>query len=88
MRKHLRADRHIFNIIQKKIAELSKGHFSASNAKRLIGRGIKEGAGRTEETIPILEAKMTGDLRLVWRVDLYTDDDLRVIVIDFQSRPF
>ncbi|KAI0641201.1 hypothetical protein C8Q79DRAFT_992409 [Trametes meyenii] len=50
----------IFRIIIKKIKELSKGHFSDDNQKRLTGLNVE---------IPIYEAKMTGDTRLVYQVD-------------------
>ncbi|KAK7464390.1 hypothetical protein VKT23_006556 [Stygiomarasmius scandens] len=45
-----------FDIIVKKIKELSNGHFSPDNQKRLKGVDFE---------VPIFEAKMTGDLRLV-----------------------
>jgi hypothetical protein len=58
--KHLRAakraDSKLFDIIVKKIRELSKGHFSDDNQKRL--NGPKTG-------VPVFEAKMTRDTRLV-----------------------
>lgn len=69
LRTFLRADKKIFHVIRKKIVELSKGFFSDSNHKRLVG-----GA----DDFPILEAKMTGDLRLVYRIDLWTDHELKV----------
>ncbi|TFK38654.1 hypothetical protein BDQ12DRAFT_96280 [Crucibulum laeve] len=49
-----------FNIIVKKIKELSNGHFSADNQKRLSGPDMD---------IPIFEAKMSRDLRLVYQID-------------------
>ncbi|KAI0770957.1 hypothetical protein BD413DRAFT_613484 [Trametes elegans] len=49
-----------FKIIIKKIKELSRGHFSDDNQKRLTGLNVE---------IPIYEAKMTGDTRLVYQVD-------------------
>jgi hypothetical protein len=45
-----------FDIYMKKIKELSHGQFSADNQKRLTGPGTE---------VPIFEAKMTGDSRLV-----------------------
>lgn len=69
LRTFLRRDKHTFGIIEKKIVELSNGFFSDSNHKRLAG-------GRDD--VAILEAKMTGDLRLVYRIDLWTDKDLKV----------
>ncbi|KAJ7171710.1 hypothetical protein C8R43DRAFT_22864 [Mycena crocata] len=60
LRDHSRRDRKIFGIILKKIKELSNGHFSPDNQKRLNGAHVD---------IPIYEAKMTGDLRLVYQID-------------------
>ncbi|KAJ6498051.1 P-loop containing nucleoside triphosphate hydrolase protein [Mycena vitilis] len=60
LRDHNRRDRKIFGIIIKKIKELSNGHFSPDNQKRLNNNHVE---------IPIYEAKMTGDLRLVHQVD-------------------
>ncbi|KAJ7451097.1 hypothetical protein FB451DRAFT_1566339 [Mycena latifolia] len=60
LRDHSRRDRKIFAIILKKIKELSNGHFSPDNQKRLNGNQVE---------IPIYEAKMTGDLRLVYQID-------------------
>lgn len=40
--------------------ELSIGFFSKSNQKRLIGN---------DNEVPIYEAKMTGDTRLVYTID-------------------
>ncbi|KAG8982207.1 hypothetical protein FRB93_008303 [Tulasnella sp. JGI-2019a] len=63
--RHLRqldgGDAAVFDIVRKKIRELSHGHFSDSNQKVLVGNGNEE--------VPIFEAKMTGDLRLVYQVD-------------------
>ncbi|KAF7367508.1 UvrD-like helicase ATP-binding domain-containing protein [Mycena sanguinolenta] len=60
LRDHSRRDRKIFRIILKKIKELSNGHFSPDNQKRLNGHHVD---------VPIYEAKMTGDLRLVYQID-------------------
>ncbi|KAJ7725516.1 hypothetical protein DFH07DRAFT_853912 [Mycena maculata] len=60
LRDHSRRDRKIFKIILKKIRELSNGHFSPDNQKRLNNNHVE---------IPIYEAKMTGDLRLVYQID-------------------
>ncbi|EKM60418.1 uncharacterized protein PHACADRAFT_189549 [Phanerochaete carnosa HHB-10118-sp] len=52
--------------------ELSHGHFSANNQKCLVGSG---------SGIPIFEAKMTGDTRLVYRVDCeYGSDAVRQVL--------
>jgi hypothetical protein len=47
-----------YDIYMKKLRELSHGMFSADNQKRLVGPNAE---------IPIYEAKMTGDSRLVVR---------------------
>ncbi|KAG2064506.1 hypothetical protein BDR04DRAFT_1162468 [Suillus decipiens] len=68
LRKFRRADEKIFKIIVKKIKQLSKGHFSDDNNKQLNGpdAGIR---------IPIYEAKITRDLRLVYQIDCVPDQD-------------
>ncbi|KAF9050293.1 hypothetical protein BJ165DRAFT_1341573 [Panaeolus papilionaceus] len=53
----------IYEIVRRKIVDLSNGHFSHDNHKRLNGP-------KTE--IPVYEAKMTGDLRLIYIVDCIT----------------
>ncbi|KAF7319780.1 UvrD-like helicase ATP-binding domain-containing protein [Mycena kentingensis (nom. inval.)] len=60
LRDHRRRDRKVFKIVLKKIQELSNGHFSPDNQKRLNNRTVE---------IPVFEAKMTGDLRLVYQID-------------------
>lgn len=69
LREFRRADQKIFHIVQKKIKELSCGFFSASNQKRLVGG---------DDDIAIFEAKMTGDLRLVYQIDLQSDATVKV----------
>ncbi|KAJ7479993.1 hypothetical protein B0H11DRAFT_1263344 [Mycena galericulata] len=68
LRDHSRRDRKIFGIILKKIKELSNGHFSPDNQKRLNNNHVE---------IPIYEAKMTGDLRLVYQIDCVPAYDSR-----------
>jgi hypothetical protein len=68
LREMRRADQNMFGIVEKKIKELSNGFFSDSNQKRLGGG----------DDIPIFEAKMTSDTRLVYRIDLQVDPDLQV----------
>ncbi|PIL29944.1 hypothetical protein GSI_07855 [Ganoderma sinense ZZ0214-1] len=53
-------DGKLFNIFMKKIRELSNGHFSDDNQKRLTAVDLE---------VPVYEAKMTGDTRLVYQVD-------------------
>ncbi|KAG8970160.1 hypothetical protein FRC03_011178 [Tulasnella sp. 419] len=50
----------IFEIVKKKIRQLSQGFFSDDNQKHLVGR---------DQEVPIFEAKMTRDLRLVYQVE-------------------
>lgn len=60
LRQARRKNRTLFDIIIKKIKELSNGHFSDDNQKQLTG---------TETDVPIYEAKMTRDSRLVYQID-------------------
>ncbi|KAK7688180.1 hypothetical protein QCA50_008550 [Cerrena zonata] len=60
LREAKRRDQNLFRIIIKKIKELSNGHFSDDNQKRLSG---------SDNDIPIYEAKMTRDTRLVYHID-------------------
>ncbi|KDQ17282.1 hypothetical protein BOTBODRAFT_185985 [Botryobasidium botryosum FD-172 SS1] len=65
--KHMRLyrrDSHIFEIIKNKLEQLATGHFSKSNQKVLAG-------ARTD--VPLYEAKMTRDLRLVYQIDCTLD---------------
>ncbi|KAK0198015.1 hypothetical protein F5146DRAFT_1130959 [Armillaria mellea] len=55
-----------FNLTVKKIKELSCGHFTDNNQKRLSG-------GATE--VPIFEAKVSRNLRLVYQIDIIPGDD-------------
>lgn len=64
LRQFSRADRHMFEIIRKKLRELSEGFFSRSNQKRLEGK---------DSEVPVYEAKMTGDTRLVYTIDCVPD---------------
>ncbi|KAG1719550.1 hypothetical protein EDB19DRAFT_1860748 [Suillus lakei] len=66
LREHRRADQKIFKIIYKKIKHLSHGHFSTDNHKRLNG---------PDAGIPVFEAKLTKDLRLVYQIDCVPDQD-------------
>ncbi|TFK22052.1 hypothetical protein FA15DRAFT_758287 [Coprinopsis marcescibilis] len=53
-------NKHSYDIVMKKIKELSNGHFSADNKKRL---------NKGNDTVPVYEAKMTRDSRLVYQID-------------------
>lgn len=59
LRRACRKDKKYFAIILKKIKELSNGYFTPDNHKPLIG---------VEIGVPIYEAKMTGNSRLVVRL--------------------
>ncbi|THH29327.1 hypothetical protein EUX98_g4868 [Antrodiella citrinella] len=61
-----RRDPKLFDIVLKKIKELSHGQFSRDNHKQLDLAG-------SDIQIPIYEAKMTGDSRLVYQVDCVTE---------------
>ncbi|KJA29102.1 hypothetical protein HYPSUDRAFT_32443 [Hypholoma sublateritium FD-334 SS-4] len=66
LRDARRKDAKFFKIIIKKIKELSKGHFSDDNQKRLNGPNTE---------IPIFEAKMTRDSRLIYQIDCIPEYD-------------
>ncbi|KAH8101588.1 hypothetical protein BXZ70DRAFT_933981 [Cristinia sonorae] len=61
LRETRKRDPKLFKIIIKKIKELSKGQFSNDNHKRLSGPDVE---------VPVFEAKMTRDSRLVYHVDV------------------
>ncbi|KAG1841506.1 hypothetical protein F4604DRAFT_1598139 [Suillus subluteus] len=69
LREFRRADGKIFEIIVKKIKQLSNGHFSDDNHKRLNG---------PDAGIPIHKVKMTKDLHLVYQIDCVPDQDGKV----------
>ncbi|KAJ2926889.1 hypothetical protein H1R20_g10213, partial [Candolleomyces eurysporus] len=60
LREARRSDAKFFQIVIKKIIELSNGHFSDDNQKRLNGPNVG---------FPVFEAKMTRDTRLVYQID-------------------
>ncbi|CAE6535633.1 unnamed protein product [Rhizoctonia solani] len=64
-----KGDSHVFGMIYKKIIELSQGFFSDDNQKRLLG---------LDTEVPIYEAKVSRDLRIVYQIDLDTDVDAKV----------
>ncbi|CAE6379695.1 unnamed protein product, partial [Rhizoctonia solani] len=63
-----KGDSHVFGMIYKKIIELSQGFFSDDNQKRLLG---------LDTEVPIYEAKVSRDLRIVYQIDLDTDVDAK-----------
>ncbi|KAH8981166.1 hypothetical protein EDB86DRAFT_3107306 [Lactarius hatsudake] len=69
LREMRKKDTNLFRITLKKIKELSNGHFSDDNHKRLTGTSI---------SVPIYEAKMTRDSRLVYQVDCIPDFNSQV----------
>ncbi|CAE6461524.1 unnamed protein product [Rhizoctonia solani] len=64
-----KGDSHVFAMVEKKITELSQGFFSDSNQKRLIG---------LDTEVPIYEAKVSRDIRIVYQIDLDTDVDAKM----------
>ncbi|KAJ7139395.1 hypothetical protein C8R44DRAFT_867547 [Mycena epipterygia] len=60
LREYNRRDRKIFFIIVKKMRNLSNGDFSADNQQQISGGNVE---------VPIYEAKVTEELRLVYQVD-------------------
>ncbi|KAF9524672.1 hypothetical protein CPB83DRAFT_909779 [Crepidotus variabilis] len=69
LRDFRRRDKKLFTIIVKKIKELSNGHFSDDNQKRLTG---------VDTEVPIYEAKMTRDSRLVYHIDCVPEYDTEI----------
>ncbi|KAK7040180.1 hypothetical protein VNI00_009986 [Paramarasmius palmivorus] len=69
LRRRHKKERTTFDIIVKKMKELSNGHFSPDNHKRLGKSGAKSA---------VYEAKMTSDLRLVYQIDLVPSNDERL----------
>ncbi|KAG9090858.1 hypothetical protein FRC07_012002, partial [Ceratobasidium sp. 392] len=68
LRQIKKGDNHVFRMVRKKITELSQGFFSDDNQKRLLG---------LETEVPIYEAKVSRDLRIVYQIDLDTDVDMK-----------
>ncbi|KAJ1305435.1 hypothetical protein OPQ81_000445 [Rhizoctonia solani] len=69
LRQMRKGDGHVFSMVEKKITELSQGFFSDSNQKRLIGLNTE---------VPIYEAKVSRDIRIVYQIDLDTDVDAKI----------
>ncbi|KAF8222237.1 hypothetical protein L208DRAFT_1381918 [Tricholoma matsutake] len=67
LREARRKQAKFFKIVIKKIKELSNGHLSDDNHKRLNGQDTE---------IPIYEAKMTRDTRLIYQVDCIPEYDV------------
>ncbi|KAG2070722.1 hypothetical protein BDR04DRAFT_1076592 [Suillus decipiens] len=81
LREHRRADEKIFKIIYKTIKHLSRGQFSIDNHKRINGpidnhKRINE----PDAGIPVFEASVTEDLRLVYQIDCVPDQDGEVLI--------
>ncbi|KAK0245300.1 P-loop containing nucleoside triphosphate hydrolase protein [Armillaria nabsnona] len=55
-----------FNAFVEKIKELSCGHFTDDNQKRLCGSATE---------VPVFSAKISRSLRLVYQIDIIPDDD-------------
>ncbi|KAI0809044.1 hypothetical protein BC629DRAFT_1437282 [Irpex lacteus] len=74
LRDARRRDAKRFIIYVKKMRELSNGHFSDDNQKRLT---------TNDNGVPVFEAKMTGDSRLVYQIDCireFNDETERQII--------
>jgi len=69
LREARRGNAKFFKIVIKKIKELSNGQFSDDNHKRLNGHDTE---------IPIYEAKMTRDSRLIYQIDCIPEYDTEV----------
>ncbi|KAI8983190.1 hypothetical protein BD414DRAFT_515715 [Trametes punicea] len=67
LRKARKEDGKKFKIIVKKIQELSRGHFSDDNHKKLTGLNVG---------VPIYEAKMSRNLRLVYQIHCIPDQSI------------
>ncbi|VDC07516.1 unnamed protein product [Peniophora sp. CBMAI 1063] len=65
-----RRDAKMHTIFVKKLMELSKGFFSSDNQKHFTDRNT---------AVPVFEAKMTRDTRLIYQVDIMPDFERRVL---------
>ncbi|KAH7885020.1 hypothetical protein F5I97DRAFT_1811384, partial [Phlebopus sp. FC_14] len=72
LREIRNSDKKKIQIVVKKIKQLSNGHFSDDNQKRL---------NRHSTGVPVFEAKMQRDLRLVYQVDCVPERDGEVSAI-------
>ncbi|KAK0207928.1 hypothetical protein DFS33DRAFT_393620 [Desarmillaria ectypa] len=66
LRSAHKKDLSTFNVTVKKMKELSCGRFSDNNQKRLSG---------TATEVPIFEAKISRDLRLIYQIDIIPGED-------------
>ncbi|KAK0506583.1 hypothetical protein EDD18DRAFT_36674 [Armillaria luteobubalina] len=66
LRSAHKKDLSAFNFAVKKIKELSCGHFTDNNQKRLSG-SVTE--------VPVFEAKVSRNLRLIYQIDIIPGDD-------------
>ncbi|KIK18633.1 hypothetical protein PISMIDRAFT_109068 [Pisolithus microcarpus 441] len=78
LREFRRNDQKKFKVVYKKIKELSNGQFSDDNQKRLDG--VRTG-------VPIFEAYIERDLRLVYQIDCVPDRDTEVIIRIYEICP-
>ncbi|KZT68439.1 hypothetical protein DAEQUDRAFT_671296 [Daedalea quercina L-15889] len=70
LRRMQKRSAELFRITLKKIKELSQGNFSPDNQK-LLNQGAE---------IPIYEAKMTGDSRLVYQIDCVPEFQMNTVL--------
>ncbi|KAF8323810.1 hypothetical protein DL93DRAFT_2222704 [Clavulina sp. PMI_390] len=76
LRGFFRTDRSTYDMVQQKMKQLSDGFFSKSNQKLLVGG---------PNDVHFYEAKLSRDLRLVYRVELSSNEELKVIASTFCS---
>ncbi|KAF7797816.1 hypothetical protein EIP86_009022 [Pleurotus ostreatoroseus] len=69
LRTAKRRDGNMYRIFMNKIKALSHGHFSEDNQKHLAGNNTN---------IPVFEAKMTSDTRLIYHVDCLKDFNIEM----------
>ncbi|RXW14812.1 hypothetical protein EST38_g11038 [Candolleomyces aberdarensis] len=71
------SDAKFFKTIMKKILELSNGHFSGDNQRRL---------NRPDVGFPVFEAKITRDQRLVYQIDCVPEYKDNVRLLHFSTK--
>ncbi|KAL4069229.1 hypothetical protein J3A83DRAFT_3504128 [Scleroderma citrinum] len=68
LREARRSDAKNAEVIVSRIKQLSKGHFSGNNHKRLSG---------PSHDVPFYQAEVLGDLRIIYQIDCVPDDDTK-----------
>ncbi|KAF8193621.1 hypothetical protein K438DRAFT_1761756 [Mycena galopus ATCC 62051] len=77
MREYNQRDRKTFSVIVKKMRDLSNGDFSPDNYKQINGGNVE---------VPIYEAKVTEELRLVYQIDCAPIYDKKVFGVYQDAR--